>query len=106
MKINDSYIKVCKISPVNNFVVKHIKYLLNFRCTLKLPDALLTFLDECNLDIIELCYQYPEKAFKKYPQLSHLLTRINKYYVDKQITITGGTDSHGSDFGKILTGRY
>lgn len=68
--------------------------------------ALSEFIKTCGLEFIELNYQYPENLIKCYPEIIHLKDVVDKTCDNLNIYKTGGTDSHGGNFGKILLGRY
>ncbi len=78
----------------------------NFLGDISYDEALKSFIKSCDLKFIELNYIYSDKYFDKYPRLKYLVQAVADVCKDIDVIATGGTDSHGNNFGKILEGRY
>lgn len=79
---------------------------INLQNGIEYNDAVKMFLKTCGVTMIEGHYQYPQKLFQDYPQFQEIINIINESIKELKMTETGGTDSHGNVFGKILESRY
>lgn len=79
---------------------------LNLKEGVSYNEAIVKFIKTCGLKIAEVHYQYQPKYFEKYPQFKDIINVIKETCSSLRFLATGGTDSHGSAPGKILSSRY